>query len=83
MIHFLRNRLYKNTACGLDKDEVETATTHTMVTCPDCLDYLISWMTDAVEELKKRRAGTPNMKIRRKTNHEQTEIDFDEPVSGT
>jgi len=57
MIHFWRNKLYRHTACGLsvkyfEKDSL--ATTHTIVSCPQCISLLIKDKEAEVEYLKER-----------------------------
>ena len=55
MIHFLRNKLYRTTACHYSKrlfPVEELSTTHTAVTCPECIEELISMKERELQLLK-------------------------------
>lgn len=57
MVHFLKNHLYRRTACKIEKHYIldeHTTTTHTLVTCPQCILELIAVREREVIFLIKR-----------------------------
>lgn len=75
MVHFLRNKLYRTTMCKEDKGGLQTATSYTMVSCPECLDLLIAWKEKELGEVKAIRAKTKTTKLKPKKRFQQLEIE--------